>query len=234
MVVLLVILGAALIVLGAVTLFWFPDRPGGVVRFHGVEVDSKGAGLPLMVVGAALAVAAVVVPGGTQGTTNTTEGSSEASSDSGDAEPQVTRLDVVPQTDCTKRFFVQDPAVDAARVRSVELDAEDRHVLAQGERQDTPFGMVLSDTLSAATPKVLGAVKLFHRPGVGFHIIGVVDEQTCQPVGVSLADEPGVPAPAGLGDYNWVLIRLGGQSYVLLLNSSNANTEVLVTLNRRG
>lgn len=231
MVVPLVILGAALIVLGAVTLFWFPDRPGGVVRFHGVEVDSKGAGLPLMVVGAALAVAAVVVPGGTQ---DTSEGSSAGSSDSGDAGPEVAGLDVVPQTDCTKRFFVQDPAVDAARVRSVELDAEDRLVLAPGERQDTPFGMVLSDTLSATAPQVLGAVKLFHRPGVGFHVIGVVDEQTCQPVGVSRASDPGVPAPAALGDYVWVLLRLGGQPYVLLLNSSNANTEVLVTLNRRG
>jgi len=110
----------------------------------------------------------------------------------------------------------------------------DRRVLGAGERLDTEFGLVFSDTLSSTVPRVLGAMRLFRRPGVGFHVISVVDEQTCEPVGVSLASDPGVPAPAALGDYERVLFVLAGKSYVLLLNSSNDNTEVLVTLNRRG
>jgi hypothetical protein len=116
----------------------------------------------------------------------------------------------------------------------VELEAVDRRVLGVGERQDTEFGLVFSDTLSSTVPQVLGAMRLFRRPGVGFHVISVVEEQTCQPVGVSDASAPGVPAPAALGDYARVLFLLAGKEYVLLLNSSNDNTEVLVTLNRRG
>lgn len=93
--------------------------------------------------------------------------------------------------------------------------------------------MVLSDTLSSSTPRVLGAVKLSRRPGVGFRVTGVVEDQTCQPVGLTLASDPGVPAPAALSNYVWVTFRLAAVPYVLLLNSSNANTEVLVTLNRK-
>jgi hypothetical protein len=143
-------------------------------------------------------------------------------------------LAVAPQTDCTRTYLAQPPPVDSSRVRSVELEAVDRRVLGIGERQDTEFGLVFSDTLSSTVPQVLGAMRLFRRPGVGFHVISVVDEQTCEPVGVLDASAPGVPAPAALGDYVRVLFVLGGKPYVLLLNSSNDNTEVLVTLTKRG
>jgi TIR domain len=146
----------------------------------------------------------------------------------------VTGLAVVPRTTCTRRYFAQDPPVASARVRSVELDAVDRRVLGTGEPQNSDFGLVFSDVLSSTAPRVLGAMKLVWRPGTGFHVIDVVDEQTCKPVGVSAASDPGVPAPPGLGNYVRVLFMLAGQEYVLLLNSSNDNTEVLVTLNRRG
>jgi hypothetical protein len=146
-------------------------------------------------------------------------------------ESGVSGLAVVPHTDCTRTYFAQRPPVDASRVRSVELEAQDRRVLGVGERQDTEFGLVLSDTLSSTVPQVLGAVKLFRRPGVGFHVIGVVDEQTCKPVGVSLASEPGVPAPAALGDDPRVIFVLGGRSYGMLLNG---HTDVEVTLTRSG
>jgi len=227
MVVVLVVLGVGLVALGAVVLMRYPDRPGGVIRFLNLEVGSKGAGLPLIALGVALAVTTVVVPG-------TVPSTGEDSSNSAGSEPQIPGLDVAPQTDCTSWFFAQSPPVDSARVRSVELDANDRRVLTVGERQDAEFGMVLSDTISFTTPRVLGAVKLSRRPGVGFYGTGVVDEQTCQPVRLALASDPGVPAPVALGDYVWVTFRLGGAPYVLLLNSSNANTEVLVTLHSKG
>lgn len=147
--------------------------------------------------------------------------------------PQVPGLDVTLQTDCTNKFFSQDPPVDLTRVRSVELDADDRRVLGLGEKQDAEFGMVFSDTLSSPTPRVLGAMKLSRRSGVGFHVTGMIDDQTCQPTGLALASQPGVPAPAALGNYIWVTFGLGGTRYVLLQNSSNANTEVLVTFNKK-
>jgi hypothetical protein len=146
----------------------------------------------------------------------------------------VSGLAVAPQTHCTRRYLAQHPPVDSSRVRSVELEAVDRRVLGAGERQDTEFGLVFSDTLSSTVPQVLGAMRLFRRPGVGFHVNSLVDQHTCQRVRVSRASEPGVPAPAALGDYERVLFVLAGKTYILLLNSSNDNTEVLVTLNRRG
>jgi hypothetical protein len=47
----LVIVGIALVGLGALVLLKFPDRPGGKVAWHGFEVNSVGAGLPLIVLG---------------------------------------------------------------------------------------------------------------------------------------------------------------------------------------
>jgi hypothetical protein len=156
------------------------------------------------------------------------------SADNG-GEPGILGLAVAPQTDCTRRYFAQRPPVDSSRVRSVELEAVDRRVLGAGERPDTEFGLVFSDTLSSTVPQVLGAMRLFRRPGVGFHVISVVDERTCKPVGVSVASEPGVPAREALGDYESVLFVLGGKEYVLGLNGYNADAAgVLVQLNRRG
>jgi len=43
---------------------------------------------------------------------------------------------------------------------------------------------------------------------------------------VSLASDPGVPAPAAFGDYERVLFVLAGKSYVLLLNSSPGEVDL--------
>jgi hypothetical protein len=229
MVALLVGLGIGLVVVGVVVLLRFPDRPGGVVRLRGLEVGSKGAGLPLIVVGAVLATVAVVIGGAREPHSVAPSTDSPGSGGS----PEVRGLDAPPRSDCTDGFFVREPQVEPARIRSAELDAVDRRVLGTGERQDLEFGLVFSDTLSSTTPVVLGAMKLAWRSGTGFRVSGVIDEQGCREVGVALDSSPGVPAPAALGDYVWVTFRLGDEPYVLLLNSSNANTEVLVTLHRK-
>ena len=49
--VVLAVVGVALVVFGAFVLLRFPDRPGGRLVWHGVEVSSVGAGLPLIVLG---------------------------------------------------------------------------------------------------------------------------------------------------------------------------------------
>ena len=185
----LVVLGVVVAALGAVVLLWFPDRPGGVIRFKDAEVSSRGAGLPLIALGAAVTIiAAAVVPGGTS------DGDTATSGDSG-----VAGLATAPRSGCTTKFFGQDPQVASPRVRSVELQARDRRVLSSGEPEDTEFGLVFSDTLSSVKPRVLGAMKLFRRPGVGFHVVDTVDERTCQPAALSTQSDPGVPAPAALG-----------------------------------
>jgi hypothetical protein len=55
----LVIVGAALVGFGALVLLKFPDRPGGKIAWHGFEVNSVGAGLPLI----ALGVVAIAIAG---------------------------------------------------------------------------------------------------------------------------------------------------------------------------
>lgn len=47
------IVGIALLVFGAVILIKFPNRPGGKIAWAGTEVSSVGAGLPLIVLGVA-------------------------------------------------------------------------------------------------------------------------------------------------------------------------------------
>ncbi len=54
------VVGVGLVVFGALVLLKFPDRPGGTIAWRGMEVNSAGAGLPIIVVGVlALALSAL-------------------------------------------------------------------------------------------------------------------------------------------------------------------------------
>lgn len=64
-VLILLVVGVGVVVLGALVLLLFPDRPGGKITWQGVEVSSIGVGLPLIVVGlAAIAISSGGVIGG--------------------------------------------------------------------------------------------------------------------------------------------------------------------------
>lgn len=52
----LTVVGIGLIAFGSVVLLKFPDRPGGKIAWHGGEVSSVGAGLPLIALGVAVLV----------------------------------------------------------------------------------------------------------------------------------------------------------------------------------
>jgi hypothetical protein len=47
----LLIVGVGLVLFGALVLLRFPDRPGGRIAWHGFEVSSLGAGLPIIALG---------------------------------------------------------------------------------------------------------------------------------------------------------------------------------------
>ena len=53
-------LGIAVAVFGAFVLVRFPERPGGTISWKGLNISSKGAGLPLIALGVAAAAFAVV------------------------------------------------------------------------------------------------------------------------------------------------------------------------------
>ena len=61
----LLVVGVGVVLLGALVLLLFPDRPGGRIAWQGAEVSSIGAGLPLIVVG----IAAIAISGGVMGAT---------------------------------------------------------------------------------------------------------------------------------------------------------------------
>jgi hypothetical protein len=84
--------------------------------------------------------------------------------------------------------------------------------------------MVLVDVVPA-TPEVLGAVTLIHRPTAGFSILRVVDDATCQPVGVSPDYAPGVPAPELLGDDATLRLSLNGNPYLLKLKGGGGEVQ---------
>lgn len=58
MTVILLLLGVALVGFGALVLLKFPNRPGGKLAWRGFEVNSAGAGLPLIVLGVVTTVIA--------------------------------------------------------------------------------------------------------------------------------------------------------------------------------
>ena len=57
-------LGVLLVIFGGIVLIWFPTRQGGTVKAVNVEVSAPGAGLVLMVVGAAAAIFGATQMGG--------------------------------------------------------------------------------------------------------------------------------------------------------------------------
>lgn len=109
----LIVVGVVLVGFGAFVLLRFPDRPGGNLTFRGVTVSSKGAGLPIIVLGLAAVVVAVMTA------TSTTSGPGPGASDQTDGQkisgPQTKRSE--PDTEAPSPTEPADP-VDAALASS--------------------------------------------------------------------------------------------------------------------
>jgi hypothetical protein len=56
----LLIIGIALMIFGGLVLVKFPDKPGGRIKWRGVEISSTGAGLPLIVLSAMMMMLAPI------------------------------------------------------------------------------------------------------------------------------------------------------------------------------
>ena len=137
----LVIVGVAIVVLGAFILLLFPDRPGGRIGWQGAEVSSIGAGLPLIVVGiAAIAIGGNgVIGGGDDGGALDGEGGSGGSAAG-------TGLEL----DC--------PDLPQARVVDVPQGAHELTVAGPVESKTEPFSLRFID--DNQTVGVLTARKL--------------------------------------------------------------------------
>ena len=133
MMITLAVMGAALIVFGAIVLMKFSDRPGGSIKALGAEVSSAGAGLPLIALGVGcIGWAATHWPQSVP--SRTTEPAGVATSAA-----------VVPATPRDTGCVAALLAPAAGRVDTVEAGMQSVEVVGAHERLDLPFAIVLTD-----------------------------------------------------------------------------------------
>jgi hypothetical protein len=196
----LLIAGIALVVFGAFVLLRFPDRPGGAIKWQGMEVSSVGGGLPLIVLGvAAIAIASVRGPGTPTGPTGPGE---PVRKDPGAAEPSTAA-----STECLDRYFM---GILKDRVATLEEGAQDVDVIRPDQPKEGTVGIRL-DALGSP----IGALRFQFFPGSGdvFKIETVVDAQcreTQEFSNVSRASDKRT-----LQNYDTLRIQLGGRLYEL-------------------
>ena len=214
-VVVLVGIGLALVAFGALVLLRFPDRPGGRLRFGGMEVSSVGAGLPLVALGVvAIAVGVLHQP---STPTNTGGGAGGTGGGSGAQPPEP---GFVPE--CTAAFLAGDPAVARDRQRQLNEGLEDVDVLGPNEPKQTEFGLVLAD----GDP--VGVVKTSYDIATErFRFDAMVDRE-CHPLEWTA---PGIPGlnPQRVGNHTTLRLKAGSVVYLLGLK---AGSEVEMELHR--
>jgi len=211
---LLAVLGVALVALGALVLLRFPDRPGGKVRFLGLEVSSVGGGLPLIALGMLAVVVAVQQRDGDQ---VTTDGSS------GGGAGQVAGPPPESAPACIAHFFGIRPEVHKERRRTLPAEAEDVDVLGAAEPKLREFGLVLTDRR-----KVVGAAKLRYDTDVNQFYVDAVVDAGCERADWTADDTPG-SNPSLVNNFNDLTLALSAGDYIVELK---ANSEVEMELHR--
>lgn len=185
MTVILLLLGAALVGFGALVLLKFPDRPGGKLAWRGFEVNSAGAGLPLIVLG----VVTTVIAGSVQ----LSGKQHESSAVSG----------VAPGTELVS------PGVSADRIVTLEDGTYNRDIVQVDQAKDRPIGIKFTQD-----GRPLGALTLQPFPQDDlFKVRDVVDAQNHPVVEYSNASRGG--AKNVLQNWDNLHIRFGKRLYLL-------------------
>lgn len=198
----LLIAGVALVVFGAFVLLRFPDRPGGTISWHGIQVSSVGGGLPLIVVGVvAIAIASFREPGGPDGAS----GPNGPGEDSPDSTTQEQPGGV--SAACFDQYFVNVPN---DRIATLEEGAQDVDVIGPSQPKEGTVGIRL-DVLG----NPIGALRFqfFPRSGDVFKIESVVDARCRETQGFVNASR--TSDPRTLQNFDTLRIQLGGSFYEL-------------------
>ena len=197
----LLIVGVGVVVLGALILLLFPDRPGGKIGWQGAEVSSIGAGLPLIVVG----IAAIAIGGGGAIRGDSVGGIFGGDDGGGDSADQTTPAG---QT----AAVLECPGLPRTRVvKDVPQGAHALIIAGPAESKTEPFTLRFRDnnqTVGALTARML--------PSEVFEIQSFVDAD-CQSRQIEF-NEPGAVALDAIPNHRNVLIPdLMGLSYILNL-----------------
>jgi hypothetical protein len=185
MTVILALLGVVLVGFGALVLLKFPDRPGGKLAWRGFEVNSTGAGLPLIVLGVVTTVIAVSVQlSGKQPETPAAPG-------------------VTPGPELVT------PGVPADRIVTLEDGTHDRDIVEVDQSKDWPIGVKFTQD-----GRPLGALTLQPSPRDNlFKVRDVVDAQNHPVAEYSNASRGGTRNV--LQNWDTMHIRFEGRLYLL-------------------
>jgi hypothetical protein len=191
----LLVVGVGVVVLGALILLLFPDRPGGRIAWQGIEVSSIGAGLPLIVVGIVaigLSGGGVVGGGGGDGTSGTGQKSAKLKC------PDDLEASLPPE-----------------RIANVEVGADGQIVVGPAASKTPSFGLRFTDggdTVGAITARFFPASNVFK--------IQTVVDADCR-AGKIVSLEGGGVIPDTIPNYRNVRIDFMGRSYLLNLGGGS-------------
>jgi hypothetical protein len=206
----LLVVGVAVVIFGALVLLRFPDRPGGKIAWHGAEVSSIGAGLPLIVVG----IAAIAIAGG-GAIGGGSDGGDGAGASAADRTTTTTTAAAAP-LGCPSELAKSLPS---GRIRDVETGADAQIVFGPADSHVAPFGLRFTEggeTIGAMT------VRFFPESDL-FKVVGFVDAR-CRPSRVEFVD--GGQTDALRNGSNYRLPDLQGHVYVLNLTENGSDVRV--------
>ncbi|MEO5815986.1 MAG: hypothetical protein ABIT20_11975 [Gemmatimonadaceae bacterium] len=138
MLIALMVLGIALVAFGALVLMKYSDRPGGTIKWLGLEVTSKGAGLPLIALGVGsivFAVARFPLASPNAGPDVTTRPDTVTN-------PSKALTRTGSHTSCYDEFLSKVPG---DRVDSVEVGMTGVEIIGSHEKLDGPFALLLTE-----------------------------------------------------------------------------------------
>ena len=189
------VVGIAVVALGALVLLLFPDRPGGKIAWQGAEVSSLGAGLPLIVVGiVAIALAGGGVIGGDDDDGGTTK-----------------KTTISAGVTCADELRTTLPP---ERVADVEVGAHNQIVVGPAVSKTEPFGLRFT-----ADGETVGAIAATFFPASGLFKVQSLVDADCH-AGEILDPTPGKGRLQTIRNYNDVRIDLAGRSFLLNLDGS--------------
>jgi hypothetical protein len=194
-VMILLVVGVGVVVLGALVLLLFPNRPGGKIAWQGVEVSSIGVGLPLIVVGlAAIAISSGGVIGGDGG---------------GGASEDQTIATLKCPDDLTKSLPPQ-------RVATVESGANAQIIAGPTMSKTEPFGLRLTDG-----GRTVGAMTARFVPASGVFKVQSFVDVNCNVGQVQNLAQPGQGPLSAIPTWSDVRIDLLGRLYRFNLGSGD-------------
>jgi hypothetical protein len=207
---LLLAIGVGLILFGAVVLLRYSDRPGGTFRGLGMEISSKGAGLPLIALGIGFIAFTVVRPSRPGG--GTTDPPTDPPGAPIDSVPPMI-VDSVAVAGCLATFVGASPA---DRVTKVEVGMRDVYVVSPPQPLDPPFTLVLTEN---GAPVGALRLRLYRGTNASSHLFKVeaAVDAACRPA--ATANATSGRDPRSLVNWDTLRLRLGAHDYHLRMGA---------------